>query len=103
MHDRMTSRREAVQVERWSTLADVVGHARSRIEHLARGMDDATPRLLLDRLTEIEDHLAANPYSHERLYEAMLMMRDIFAPLSSLVTAIAAAQREATPRPNGPP
>jgi hypothetical protein len=99
----MTSRRESVQVERWSNLADVVVHARSTIEHLARGMDGTAPRVLLDRMTEIEDHLAANPYSHERLYEAMLMMREIFGPLSTLVTAIAAAQRDVAPGPNGPP
>ena len=103
MHDRMASRRESVQVERWSTLAGIVGQARTRIEHLSHEIDDAAARRLLDRLTEIEDHLAANPYSHERLYEAMLMMRDIFTPLYSLVTAIAAGRRDPSPGPNGPP
>jgi hypothetical protein len=103
MHDRIASRLESVQVERWSVLADIVGHARSRVEHLSGDMDHATPRLLLERLTEIETYLAANPYSHEGLYDAMLMLRDVFTPLSSLVTAIAAGQRERAPGPCGPP
>ena len=103
MHDRMASRRESVQVERWSTLAGIVGQARTRIEHLSHEIDDAAARRLLDRLTEIEDHLADNPYSHERLYEAMLMMRDIFTPLSALVAAIAEAQGDAAPGLHGPP
>jgi hypothetical protein len=103
MHDRMASRRASLQVERWSTLTDLVAHARSEIERISRGLDDTTPRVLLDRLTDIESYLAANPYSQDRLYEAMLMMRDICAPLSSLVTAIAAGRRDPSPGPNGPP
>jgi len=103
MHNRMASRRASLQVERWSALADIVGHARSQIERISCGLDDGAPRLLLDRLTEIEGHLSNNPYSPERLQEAMLMMRDICAPLSSLVTAIAAGQRDMAPGPSGPP
>jgi hypothetical protein len=103
MHDRMASRRESLQVERWSTLTDLVGHARSQVEHISRELDGTAPHLLLDRLTDIENHLTASPYSQERLLEAMLMMRDISAPLSSLLTAIAAAGDDRSPGPSGPP
>jgi hypothetical protein len=99
----MASRRESIQVERWSALADIVGHARSEIERLSRGLGESAPRVLVDRLSAIESHLSANPYSHECLYEAMLMMRELTAPLTSLVTAIAAGRHDAARSPNGPP
>jgi len=84
-------------------LADLVDHARSQIERLSQGVDDMAPCALLDRLAAIQDHLCANSYSSDRLYEAMLMMRDIATPLASLVVAIAGSHRDAGPGPNGPP